>query len=757
MEPAAQQDPRHQRVPLGGDYWQVEPAVPLWGFADLHAHLMAHLAYGGGGFWGQPYDPEHPGPEGMRYALANCEPMHGGLINANPEFGHPPGGGWPNFEIWPRFTTLVHQQAYIDWLYRAYQGGLRLVSCAAVNNELLGSKTAADKWDDKSAIEAQVVGMKEMVAFVDRQSGGPGRGWLQIVYSAAEARRIIGEDKLAVILAVEVDSLGNWRRYEDLAELCEHDPAQARRLIRAELDWLYDLGVRQITPIHLTDNPFGGAAIYMRLLGALNRFVTGRQYEVEDAWDTGIRYRVDADGAGEVFDEVERLALLEGRRLSPPAAVHDRSLLQHLPGARDLVDALDAPEAVAGGHANIRGLTDYGIILVQEIMDLGIILDVEHMSQKTLDQALTLAESASYPVVCSHTVFRDLAFTSDEHFDPDNPESYGTSDARKLPTELGLRTDQVERIGRLGGVVAPILNPGDIVGLRRALPHLAAKVVEPCSASSTSWAQEYLYAVAKMGGRGVAMGSDLNGAAGLPGPRFGTFAAYGTHGDHHRTRQRRGEIDRQTAGVRYGEPISDYRWFRFEDSGPGAYDDDEREIWEGIAEFKAGFNPWQEEHGDEDSPPVHLTTLLESVFRYREQRRVDNIAKGLWAAANPFWLPGDEPDRWPHEMRAAYLLGSAEVPGPTEDDRVLELLSRMNAIWAKWEAMEGPNPPLLRSKAGPKHDFDINIDGVAHYGMLPDLLQDLRNIGLSHEDLVPLFRSANDCVEMWEKCQGRSL
>ena len=32
------------RVPLGGDYWDAEPAAPLWGYADLHAHLMAHLA-----------------------------------------------------------------------------------------------------------------------------------------------------------------------------------------------------------------------------------------------------------------------------------------------------------------------------------------------------------------------------------------------------------------------------------------------------------------------------------------------------------------------------------------------------------------------------------------------------------------------------------------------------------------------------------------------------------------------------------------
>ena len=67
--------------------------------------------------------------------------------------------------------------------------------------------------------------------------------------------------------------------------------------------------------------------------------------------------------------------------------------------------------------------------------------------------------------------------------------------------------------------------------------------------------------------------------------------------------------------------------------------------------------------------------------------------------------------------------------------------------------MDGTNPALPRSTAG-ERDFDLNIDGFAHYGMLPDFVQDLRNIGLNSEDLQPLFSSAEGFVQMWERCTG---
>ncbi len=49
-------------------------------------------------------------------------------------------------------------------------------------------------------------------------------------------------------------------------------------------------------------------------------------------------------------------------------------------------------------------------------------------------------------------------------------------------------------------------------------------------------------------------------------------------------------------------------------------------------------------------------------------------------------------------------------------------------------------------------EWDFNLDGLAHYGLLPDFIQDLRNCGLDRGDLRPLFRSAEDYIRLWERC-----
>jgi microsomal dipeptidase-like Zn-dependent dipeptidase len=62
----------------------------------------------------------------------------------------------------------------------------------------------------------------------------------------------------------------------------------------------------------------------------------------------------------------------------------------------------------------------------------------------------------------------------------------------------------------------------------------------------------------------------------------------------------------------------------------------------------------------------------------------------------------------------------------------------------------GANPPLRPYTMG-QRTFDYNVDGFAHYGLLPDLLQDLKNIGLGAREFQALFSSAEAYITMWDK------
>ena len=46
--------------------------------------------------------------------------------------------------------------------------------------------------------------------------------------------------------------------------------------------------------------------------------------------------------------------------------------------------------------------------------------------------------------------------------------------------------------------------------------------------------------------------------------------------------------------------------------------------------------------------------------------------------------------------------------------------------------------------------FDYNTDGLAHVGLLPDMVADLKKVGMSDAALAPLFGSAEAYLRMWE-------
>jgi hypothetical protein len=101
--------------------------------------------------------------------------------------------------------------------------------------------------------------------------------------------------------------------------------------------------------------------------------------------------------------------------------------------------------------------------------------------------------------------------------------------------------------------------------------------------------------------------------------------------------------------------------------------------------------------------------------------------------------------------------------GPGEEGIVLEIKRDLAGVWRLWRQMDDESasaPPVQRlvytgAAAGRNpyvRDLDYNIDGFAHYGLLPDLLQELKNVGLSAADRGALFRSAEEYMRMWEKC-----
>ena len=50
-------------------------------------------------------------------------------------------------------------------------------------------------------------------------------------------------------------------------------------------------------------------------------------------------------------------------------------------------------------------------------------------------------------------------------------------------------------------------------------------------------------------------------------------------------------------------------------------------------------------------------------------------------------------------------------------------------------------------------EFDYNLDGLAHYGLIPDMLQDAANrlkARLEPDGLAALFQSAEGYIQVWE-------
>jgi microsomal dipeptidase-like Zn-dependent dipeptidase len=397
----------------------------------------------------------------LAYALPWCDSVHGPggagdligsalaiFVYGSGGVGHLVGG-YPEFDGWPRWNSITHQAVYEDWLHRAVEGGLRLMVMLAVNNEFLcgmASVAQGRTCGDMEAVDLQLAAAKDMEAHIDAKCGGIGKGWYRIAYSPSQAREAIEAGKLAVVLGVEVDYL--FDSYPG-SNLTEGDLTRKLREYQAR-------GVRHLFPIHFGDNLFGGTAFQNGLetaadylpatpenpLGTLPAYVV----KTEDGRPWGYQYR--------------------------------------------------------GGRRNAKGLTSLGRALIREMMALGMIIDVDHMSARSKAETMDIAESVNYPIVSGHTGFTEISRGDKNH------------EGQLLPEEI-------ERIRKLGGMVSVIVHQGSVDEISTWRGPGQTVVEHKCGNTSETVAQAYLYAVAKMKGQPVGFGTDFNGFAGLPGPRFG--------------------------------------------------------------------------------------------------------------------------------------------------------------------------------------------------------------------------------------------
>ena len=396
------------------------------GFADAHLHITADLRAGGQVISGEAFDPR-----GIQAALGNDAAVHGAdgsldvtgnLLRSGVPFGTHDIHGWPTFTGWPTYSTQTHQQVYYVWLQRAYMAGLRLVVAQTVEDEALCRivPRRSHSCDETRSIELQIARLRGLQAYVDAKSGGRGRGWLRLVYSPGQARRVIEQGKLAMIVGIESsDPLGCSERLGR--------PQCTRAQIVRRLDHLRRLGVRGMFVAHWVDNAFAGAAIEDGAKGAFinvfNRFQTGR-------WFSTGRCPSTIQGA-----TMRTLSPLELRVLS---AVY--------PVTKPLA-AQGMPTYPSGRRCNTRGLTSLGRFMIRQMMARHMLIEADHLSERAREQVLTMAEHSHYPVVSSHTGTGGV---------------WTPTELRRLYRLGGFATARPDAAAKLGG---------DIVRLQKASLH----------------------------------------------------------------------------------------------------------------------------------------------------------------------------------------------------------------------------------------------------------------------------------------------
>ena len=371
------------------------PYGEVKGYYDGHLHAMAFEFLGGRARCGQPWHRF-----GVEFALRGCKEheIAGGRAAVLENFlsgrdstqGHDTNAGWPTFTDWPKHSSLTYEQVYFKWLERAWRGGLRMFTNLLVDNNKLCQlyPYRSHGCNEMDGVRLQSQRIHQLERYVDAQYGGPGRGWFRIVDDPFEARRVMNNGKLAVVLGIEVSVLFDCGTIRGIAQC-----TQAQ--IDERLDEVYGMGVRQMELVNKFDNALSGVTGDSGIIGPL---VNGANFlQTGSFW----QMRTCADDAGHSHDKEQPNFAQYGGDAPPPIGGRDSlvGVILGEVGSRGV-----APTYGRGPHCNQLGLSALGEYLIRQMIARGMIFDPDHMSAVARDQAMDILEAAEYSgVISSHS------------------------------------------------------------------------------------------------------------------------------------------------------------------------------------------------------------------------------------------------------------------------------------------------------------------------------------------------------------------
>ncbi|WP_327256613.1 hypothetical protein [Streptomyces sp. NBC_01244] len=462
-EPVARPAPDSQVNVTGEPFTGTDAQGRVRGYVDGHVHLMSDEGFGGRLVCGKVFSRA-----GAADALKDCPEHYPNgvlalfdMITKGGDGRHDPTG-WPTFRDWPAHDSATHQQTYYAWVERAWRGGQRiLVNDMVTNGVICSLYFFKDRGcDEMSAIRLQIQKTYELQDFVDAMYGGAGKGWFRVVTEPGQARKVIQEGKLAVVLGVETSEPFGCKQVLDGARCTMAD-------IDRGLDELHRLGVRSMFLCHKFDNALCGVRFDSGTQGmAIN---VGQFLSTGTFWSTEPCPGAEHDnpiGFGLAAATAEHTGASEPEPEREPESEPEAATEARIRGA--LPEGVEPPDygaALQAAQCNRRGLTALGEYAVLGMTRRNMMLEIDHMSVKAADQALRVLEAERYSGVLSTHGWMDDNWT--------------------------------ERVYRLGGF---------ITGHMYEAPAFTAEARRH-AALRTKY------------GAGYGIGTDMNGFAWLPGPR----------------------------------------------------------------------------------------------------------------------------------------------------------------------------------------------------------------------------------------------